>query len=299
MSSLGARLACGRTSRLCTRAAVLFGLLNAALMLIVPSVKVNEQIKVKTAAAGGRCSAADLADMPKCVRKVQSSSIRNPPENGVDVCSLIRELAGCFPVCMCYTDEGREMMIDMQILAGSRCPLTCGDGSWLPDSSAASLILFGLFSLPFEGAAALASCSQSCSGLGLLAFLLRVSPTWARFLVCLIEATVLIVLQVHHQWSVTGWAFSAMCCVSCILYAIAVCDPSPEPTPAGEDGDRAAPAREMHALERDPELSGEAGATARASAPGAARPALEESKSTTVVSTRPPQMEEALRNGII
>ena len=36
----------------------------------------------------------------------------------------------------------------------------------------------------------------------------RVSPNWARSIICVVEATILIALQVHHEWSVTGWAFS-------------------------------------------------------------------------------------------
>ena len=31
------------------------------------------------------------------------------------------------------------------------CPLTCGRGDWLPNVSAAVLILFSIFNLPFEG----------------------------------------------------------------------------------------------------------------------------------------------------
>jgi len=290
MSFFRAKLPCARTGRLCTRIAVLFGLLNAALMLIVPSVKINEQAKVKAAAAGGRCSTADTSNFAKCTRKLQSDNIRNPSH---DLCSFSRRMAGCIPVCLCQMDYGRELMIDLQTIVdratASGCPLTCGDRSWLPNSSAATLILFGVFGLPFEGAAALAAFrAECCTPQNCLD---RVSPTWARCLVCLLEAAVLVSLQIHHHSSVTGWAFSAMCCVSGILYAIAVCDP--EPTPVSE----------IPTIERDPVLS-EAGA-AHASATGAAaatRPALEESKSTVAtsrVSARPPQMEEALRNGII
>lgn len=293
MSSLRAKLPCARTGRLCTRFAVMFGLLNAALMLIVPSVKINEQAKVRAAAAGGRCSMADMNNFAKCTRKTQSDNIRNPPQDHLDLCSSFRGMASCIPVCLCHMDDGRELMIDLQILVdratASGCPLTCGDRSWLPNSSAATLILFGVFSLPFEGAAALTAFRADCCAPQNC--LDRVSPTWARCLVCLLEAAVLVSLQIHHHSSVTGWAFSAMCCVSGLLYAIAVCDP--EPTPASE----------MHTIKRDLEPS-EAGA-ARASATGAAavaRPALEESESTVAtsrVSTWPPQMEEALRNGII
>jgi hypothetical protein len=287
MSLIDHLTGCGRKGRTFTKCALLFGLLNAVLMIIVPSMKSAQQAKVQAAAAAGECSLADLNTWIRCLRNAQSDNIRNPPKDHGDLCSDYRGIAGCIPECFCHTEEGKELMIDLQILVdrhGPPCTLICGDGSWLPQESAAALILFGLVTLPFNGAGALTAFGVDCER---LACLERILPMWGKCLLTFLEATVLIVLQVKHKWSMTGWAFSVMCCINFMLYGLAMCDPKrADSTHVDSVTDSGiSPAREMSVIGND-----------------SSRPALEESKSTVATSSlsrRPPQIQEAIRNGII
>jgi hypothetical protein len=229
-----------------TKCSVLFGLLNAVVMLLVASIKINEQWKM--AASIG----VSLSEVEAALEKAEVSS---------------------------------------------------PGGTWLWQLSAAFIILFALFNLPFEGAGVLAAFGANCCREN---WFERVSPPWAKCLVCVIEATILVLLQVYHHWSVTGWAFSTMCGLNGLLHMLATCIRSPDSTRSDSNTENMTPgAREMRVMDRDGSV------TATAAAGAGTRPALEESESTVAPlkvfkisasgthGTRPPQIADAIRNGII
>ena len=79
------------------------------------------------------------------------------------------------------------------------CPLTCGRGDWLPNVSAAVLIIFSIFNLPFEGAAFLvpaeflqdlvAASGGKTDRLRTLSCLLSGSPKLVKSCVSLLEVS--------------------------------------------------------------------------------------------------------------
>jgi hypothetical protein len=120
--------------------ATLFGVLNAILMLVVPSVELSRY-------AGG-CSEDDLQWAVDCVENLGYPS--------GDICSVSRTALACVPPCACASREGKELMKKNQDLVNARpppktsCVLTCGIGWYLPDVSAALLIVFGCVNFVFE-----------------------------------------------------------------------------------------------------------------------------------------------------
>lgn len=133
----------------CARCVALLGILNALLMLVVPCIKLAEQAQISAAAKNAECKGP--------VRPCTGSG-------SGDVCSKTRELVACFQTCWCQTKIGKDAMKNFRELldqSGAQCPLTCGPGAWLPGTSAAILILFGLFNMVFELPTALFVCSNA------------------------------------------------------------------------------------------------------------------------------------------
>lgn len=273
-------------------------------MLVVPCIKLAEQAQISAAAKNAECKGP--------VRPCTGSG-------SGDVCSKTRELVACFQTCWCQTKIGKDAMKNFRELldqSGAQCPLTCGPGAWLPGTSAAILILFGLFNMVFELPTALfvcsnAGCMSCCKDWiqGMRTVLSRVSPKWARSIVCIFEATILIVLQLHHEWSVTGWAFSVMCCFIGILYAVAICAPASEgseSTSEPRSSDREMQGRRRRKLDLggmeekgDEEIGGEGGDGGEGRG-GAFSPVAEETPSTFAAGrARPPQIQEDMDKGFI
>lgn len=93
------------------------------------------------------------------------------------------------------------------------------------------------------------------------------------------QATILVVLCVHHQWSITAWAFACMCCLQGVLNAFAFWDSLGQPA-------RAMNTPKSHS---DSEIVREMRQT---------RPRLEEPSSSTT-SSRPPQMLDGMQQGVM
>ena len=175
---------CFRGGRM-QRAAVWFGLLNAILMLMVASIKISQQTLALSKPGCGlsknrwegmnecieRADAARSKDFSSISEKwkkdedCKSGYVDAEDKGCVDadfcahLCEFARKHLACIPPCVCLQAEDRDtespekQMENMLKKNSCYCPLTCGRGDWLPNVSAAVLILFSIFNLPFEGAA--------------------------------------------------------------------------------------------------------------------------------------------------
>ena len=192
------------------RAAVWFGLLNAILMLMVASIKISQQTLALSKPDCG-LSENQLEGINQCIKRADAaklkdfSSISDQHDLCPHLCAFARNHLACIPPCVCLKAEDRdtespeERMETMLKENSCYCPLTCGRGNWLPNVSAAVLILFSIFNLPFEGAAFLvpaeflqdlvAANGGKTHRLRTLSCLLSASPKLAKSFVSLLEVS--------------------------------------------------------------------------------------------------------------